>query len=117
VDGQKKTLATICKEEAVPQQFGYKILKKLSRAGYVVIRRGKEGGYLIADTIGNKTLYDLTKVMENPTDVSPCLAPDYICEAHSKEGTSCNISKKLSKLQQAIDGELKAVNLVELVME
>jgi Rrf2 family protein len=114
MDGQKKTLALICQEEMVPQQFGYKILKKLARAGYVVIRRGKEGGYLIADTIGEKTLYDLTKVMENPADVSPCLMPGYICEAHKKEGISCKINRGLSKLQQVIDKELQAVKLVDL---
>ena len=28
-DGNKKTLADICRLEVVPQQFGYKILKKL----------------------------------------------------------------------------------------
>lgn len=116
-DGRKKTLAMICGEEAVPQQFGYKILKKLSLAGYVRIYRGKDGGYIISEKFGDKTLYDLTTAMENPADVSPCVAPDYICEAHKQEGDSCKVNKRLSKLQTAIDDELKAVNLLELLTE
>jgi Rrf2 family protein len=116
-DGRKKTLSTICEEEAVPQQFGYKILKKLAGAGYVQIKRGKEGGYTISDNFLGKSLYDLTRVMDNPTDVSPCVMPGYICEAHREKGEVCNVNLRLSALQMSIDSELRAVNLCELVAE
>jgi len=113
-DGSKKTLAEICRLEVVPQQFGYKILKKLSKAGYVDIKRGKEGGYTLADDFETRTLYDLTLVMENPTDISPCVVPGYRCEAHSNKEESCVVNQKLSALQQQLDGELKAIRLITL---
>jgi len=112
--GEKKTLAQICKEEVVPQQFGYKILKKLAKAEYVTIKRGKDGGYIIADDFNMRTLYDLTKVMENPMDISPCVVPDYICEAHAATDTPCLVNQKLSAIQLLIEAELKAVNLLAL---
>ena len=112
--GEKKTLAQICKEEIVPQQFGYKILKKLAKAGYVTIKRGKEGGYTISDDFKTRTLYDLTGVMENPTDISPCVVPGYRCEAHLDSAESCSVNLKLSALQQVLDAELKKVNLLAL---
>jgi len=112
--GEKKTLAQICKEEVVPQQFGYKILKKLAKAEYVSIKRGKDGGYIIADDFNKRTLYDLTKVMENPMDISPCVVPDYICEAHTSDDFPCLVNQKLSAIQMLIEGELKAVNLLSL---
>ena len=113
-DGSKKTLAQICKEEVVPQQFGYKILKKLSKAGYVTIKRGKEGGYTIAEDFGTRTLYDLTGVMEIPTDISPCVVPGYKCEVHANLGESCLVNRKLSALQKLLDTELKGVVLASM---
>ena len=112
-DGRKKTLSEICKEEAVPQQFGYKILKKLSRAGYVTIKRGKEGGYIITEEFKIRTLFDLASVMENPMDISPCIVPGYRCEAHSEIET-CKVNQCLSSLQQQLDEKLKSVVLYEL---
>ena len=113
-NGKKKTLSEICKEEAVPQQFGYKILKKLAKAGYVTIKRGKEGGYIITEDFKNRTLYDLAGVMENPMDISPCVVPGYRCEAHEDGPESCKVNQCLSSLQQQLDLEMKAVNLYDL---
>ena len=115
--GGKKTLAVICKEEVVPQQFGYKILKKLANAEYVTIRRGKDGGYTICDDFGKHSLYDLTCVMESPMDISPCVIPGYICEAHADKEESCSVNRKLSALQQVLNGELKKVNLLAMFQE
>ena len=112
--GGKKTLSQICKEEIVPQQFGYKILKKLARADYVTIKRGKDGGYCIAADFNKRTLFDLTTVMENPMDISPCVVPDYVCEAHDAKGSPCLVNLKLSAIQRQIEDELKAVNLLSL---
>jgi len=116
-DGQKKTLADICKVEIIPQQFGYKILKKLSNVGCVTIKRGKEGGYIIAKDFKNWTLYDITVAMENPMDISPCIVPGYQCEVHGEIDESCTVRTKLCALQEALDTELKKVNLQELFDE
>jgi len=115
--GSKKTLAQICEDEVVPQQFGYKILKKLSKAGYVYIKRGKEGGYIISDAFKDRTLYDLTSVMDNSTDISPCVMPGYVCEMHKCGGSPCTVNVKLSALQQMLDTELKKIRLKELFEE
>ena len=115
--GGKKTLAEISQEEVVPQQFGYKILKKLSKAGYVNIKRGKDGGYTIADDFAKRSLYDLTTVVENPTDISPCVNPDYKCEVHAQLGETCSVNRTLSALQAILDGELKKTNLLAMFQE
>ena len=110
-NGEKKTLSQICQEEVVPQQFGYKILKKLSKAGYLSIKRGKEGGYIIADDFEKRTLYELTTVMENPTDISPCVVPGYRCEAHADKDDPCLVNQRLSSLQKVLDDALKDIKI------
>ena len=114
-DGRKKTLAAICEEEGIPSQFGYKILKKLAVAKYVSITRGKEGGYTITGLFAEKSLYDLTHVMENQTDISPCVIPGYVCESHRAKGRPCNVNRVLGRMQQEMDDRLRAVNLFELL--
>jgi len=114
-DGKKKTLAVICNAEGIPQQFGYKILKKLAGANYVMIQRGKEGGYTITEAFQEKTLYDLTIIMENQTDVSPCVLPGYICERHRPDENPCNVNQVLKVMQQELTDRLRSVNLMELV--
>ncbi|MCL2493634.1 MAG: Rrf2 family transcriptional regulator [Clostridiales bacterium] len=116
-DGEKKTLAVICDAEGIPQQFGYKILKKLAGANYVSIRRGKEGGYTITEAFRGKSLFDLTVIMENPTDISPCVLPDYICEKHRAEDKPCKVNKVLKVMQQELTDRLRSINLMELVSE
>ena len=39
LEGDRKSVGEIAKEELIPQQFGYKIMKKLSNAGLVEIRQ------------------------------------------------------------------------------
>ncbi|GHU64533.1 Rrf2 family transcriptional regulator [Clostridia bacterium] len=114
-DGHKRTLAEICEKEIVPHQFGYKILKKLALAGYVVIKRGKEGGYTLAEGVRDKTMLDLTTVMESPTDVSPCVVPGYVCEVHPELQETCAVNVRLSALQTALNEQLQSINLFELV--
>jgi Rrf2 family protein len=114
-DGNKWTLAEICEKEIVPHQFGYKIMKKLALAGYVSIKRGKEGGYILTEDVKNKTMFDLTTVMESPTDVSPCVVPGYICEVHPELQATCAVNVRLSALQTALNDQLKSINLFELV--
>jgi Rrf2 family protein len=116
-DGEKKTLAKICEEELIPQQFGYKILKKLASDGYVQIRRGKEGGYIIGKEVAQKSLYDLTKILDTDPDVTPCIKPDYKCSYKIEHKGHCKVHDNLRILQNTIDSELKAVKLSNLLAE
>ena len=35
MDGEQRAVGELSKQQMIPQQFAYKIVKKLSRAGYV----------------------------------------------------------------------------------
>ena len=114
-DGKKKTLTQISKEEGIPKQFSYKILKKLEKGGYLRVFRGKAGGYIIADDFKDRNLYELIKVTENEMEMSPCVVPGYRCEAHKNSDEPCGINLRLSSLQQMLDNELKAINLYDML--
>ena len=43
-DGEKRSVGEISQQETIPQQFAYKIAKKLAKAGFIQITRGVDGG-------------------------------------------------------------------------
>ena len=61
----------------VPKPFAYKIIKKLSKAGFVRITRGADGGCRLAVGLDKVTLYDLMVVMEEDSAVIACMEDVY----------------------------------------
>ena len=53
------TVGELADKDFLPQQFAYKIIKKLEKAGFVKIIRGVDGGCRLDCDLSQKTLYDL----------------------------------------------------------
>ena len=98
-----------------PQQFGYKILKKLSKGGLIQIIRGSGGGCKLSCDLKQVTLYDLMEIMEEDSKVSPCMKPDFQCPRRLANNNHCTIHENLAKLQQSLNQELKSHSLHEIL--
>ncbi len=114
VHGKLMTAGDICQQELIPQQFAYKILKKLSKAGLVTVSRGVDGGCRLTADLAQTTLYDLMSALEIQSNITACTQPGYICEWQSEHGT-CNIHCTLAKIQQRLDEELRSYSLQTLL--
>lgn len=114
-DGGMMTAAEICRKELLPQQFVYKILKKLERAGFVGIRRGAEGGCRLCRDLKQVSLYDLTVVMAEDRAVSACMQPGFRCAWKESHSTQCNVHRQLAEIQRALDGELRSRSLYRML--
>ena len=57
-EGEQLTAGDISEQQMVPKPFAYKIIKKLSKAGFVRITRGADGGCRLAVGLDKVTLYD-----------------------------------------------------------
>lgn len=112
--GELMTVGDICRQELIPQQFAYKILKKLSKAGLVMVIRGVDGGYRLTADLKQTTLYDLMHALENQSNITACTQPGYVCEWQSENG-KCNIHCTLARIQQRLDEELRAYPLQMLI--
>lgn len=114
-DGKQLTAADICKKELLPQQFIYKILKKLQKSGLIRIERGKNGGcHLIAD-LSMVSLYDLMETMDSDKIVSACTQPGYLCAWRQKYNQPCRVHLHLQQIQNKMDENLKAVKLSDIL--
>lgn len=76
-EGEQLTAGDISEQQMVPKPFAYKIIKKLSKAGFVRITRGADGGCRLAVGLDKVTLYDLMVAMEEDSAVIACMEPGY----------------------------------------
>lgn len=113
--GEQTTAGALAGQELIPQQFAYKIIKKLSRAGLLQIVRGSEGGCRLSADLHTVTLYDLMEAMGTDSLVSACMEPGYQCPWREKWGANCTIHCQLVKVQAALNAELKANSLYEMI--
>ena len=88
LDGEKKSVGDISKAESIPQQFAYKIMKKLSQ-------------------------YDLITIMEGGWEVNACMDPNYQCSRRNSGG--CLIHSQLIGIQQTLNDQLRSYSLLTLL--
>lgn len=116
-DGEQLTSGEICRKELLPQQFVYKILKKLERAGMITITRGAEGGCRLATDLKRLSLYDLTEVMDTEKNISACTKPGFECVWRQQNASKCIVHGNLSKIQRVLDNELKSYSLHQMLFD
>lgn len=115
-DGEKKSAAHISDYGMIPQQFTYKIIKKLSRAGLVRITRGAEGGCQLSADLSEVSLHDVMTAMENTCFVNACMEPDHLCPWADQNG-GCHIHTRLAQIQNRLEDDLRTHSLASLLEE
>lgn len=113
--GKKMTVAQICEAENVPVPFAYKILKKLSKSGFVSIFRGADGGCRLAVDLDEVSLYDLLNSMDDSLIINACMRPGYSCERDDGKHEPCRFHENLKKVQHAFERELKKRSIGEMI--
>ncbi|MCI1964866.1 MAG: Rrf2 family transcriptional regulator [Oscillospiraceae bacterium] len=116
-DGEQHTTASICAQELLPQQFAYKILKKLQKSGLVSIIRGKDGGCRLMADLQKVSLFDLMEMTDSDKSVSACTQPGFPCGWSQKHGKPCKVHQHLQQLQNKLNEELKAVRLSAILLD
>ncbi len=115
--GEQLTSGDICRKELLPQQFVYKIIKKLERAGIVRITRGAEGGCRLTADLKKFSLYDLTEIMEAEKIISACMEPGFKCARRQECGSGCAVHGNLLKIQRVMDEQLRSYSLHQMLFE
>lgn len=114
LDGQLHNVKELTKTQMLPQAFTYKIIKKLEKAGLVEIIRGNAGGCRLKADLGKTSLYDFIAAMEERSDLSACMDPNYQC-AWQQENGSCTIRCRLAEIQETLDQELRRHSLGQIL--
>ena len=115
-DEKQTTAAQLAKGEQIPQQFAYKILKKLQKGGMIRILRGTNGGCVLSTGLEQVSLYRLMQIMEEDSSISPCMKPGYQCPWCKAHGdATCHAHIHLTSIQKKLDEELESHSLQEIL--
>lgn len=114
LEGERKSVGEISTEELIPQQFAYKIIKKLSKAGLVDITRGVDGGCKLIADLEQVSLYDLMQATDGICQVNNCMEAGYQCPRRARKG-GCSTHVRLIAIQKKMDEELRSYNLKSLL--
>lgn len=112
-DNEKKTSQEICEKELIPQQFTYKVLRKLEKNGIVESYRGIKGGYQLACPASEVTLYDIFMSVEDDFFLNECMHTGIACP-RNKQNAPCIMHNKLCQLQDIIIDWLKSVSAEDI---
>lgn len=113
-DGEKYTVPQLCKQENIPTQFAYRIIKKLENNSFLSVKRGAYGGCQL-NSLEGKNLFDVIEALDAVERINACMDPDYICTWGNGSRRSCQIHRKLQTVQQAVYDILKGQSLIELL--
>ncbi|MHB1166996.1 MAG: RrF2 family transcriptional regulator [Carboxydocellales bacterium] len=104
---------TIAKQEVIPMRFLLKLMPSLIKAGLIKSQRGVGGGYSLAKSPQEITLYDVLEAMEGPVHLNRCLENYGSC---SKNGApACRIHQTLANVQSQLVLELQKHNFGDLL--
>lgn len=73
-EGKPSSIRDLAARETIPQSFLEQILIELRRAGLVESRRGKDGGYLLAQPPSAIGLGRVLRLIDGPLAPLPCLS-------------------------------------------
>jgi Rrf2 family protein len=115
--GEQVTAGDICERERLPQQFAYKILKKMEQAGLVRITRGPEGGCRLTADLRKVSLYSLAEILKADRLVGACMQPGCQCAWRQANASSCMVHRQLQQIQDVLDDELRKRSLHQMLFE
>jgi Rrf2 family protein len=74
-DGRRPMLiAEIAEQQKIPKKFLEQILLEMKHRGFVMSKRGKEGGYLLLKPAGEITFGEILRMIDGPIAPLPCLS-------------------------------------------
>lgn len=114
-EGAQLTSAELATRAGAPRKFLEAILLELGRGGFVVSRRGKFGGYLLAREPQAITFAEVIRVLDGPLALAPCVSPRLgfrKCD-DCPELATCVLRQALMRARDATADVLESYSLAE----
>jgi Rrf2 family protein len=108
--GEMVTADQLAQAQSIPVNFLENILRDLRRAGLVEIRRGQQGGYLLARPAEEISIADVIRAVEGPLANVRGLSPDQL----SYEGSAVKLREVWVALRASVRTVLEQVTLADI---
>lgn len=105
-DNKLSTASTLSEQLGITYLYFMKVTGLLTKAGLLISVQGCNGGYQLAKSPDEITLYDIVEVMEGKIIINRCLEEDGYC---SRNATShCVVHQYFNAVQSELVDMLKA---------
>jgi Rrf2 family protein len=113
---QPLMIAEISREQAIPKKFLEQILLELKRAGIVMSRRGRLGGYILLRAPEKVTFGEVMRLIDGPIAPLPCLSIiAYRRCSDCADEASCEIRRVFARVTLATRAVLDSTSLADAV--
>jgi Rrf2 family protein len=108
--GKVSAVDKIAKEMCVPKTFLAKILQDLVKAKIIKSRRGIKGGFELAKSPQDISLYDVVTAIEGRVVVNKCAVQKSLCNLSS----ICSVHPIWAEIRKHLESVLKEKNFASL---
>lgn len=114
--GESVMISEISREQVIPKKFLEQILLELKRAGIVISKRGRLGGYVLLKAPEQVTFGEVLRLIDGPIAPLPCLSKiAYRKCADCGEETSCEIRQVFARVAVATRDVLDRTTLADAI--
>lgn len=115
-EGEAIQIGEISRSEGIPQKFLEQILLDLKRAGLVMSRRGKDGGYMLIKPAGEIFFGEVLRLVDGPIAPLPCLSKiAYRRCVDCKSETNCEMRKVFARVADATRTVLDNTSIADAI--
>jgi len=104
------TAKELAEVTSIPLPTVTRILKMLSNGELLESQRGAQGGYSLTKNAKDISVAEVIEAMEGPISLTECASDDCGCSYES----DCAVGKPWQKINKAIRGVLRNINLAEM---
>jgi Rrf2 family iron-sulfur cluster assembly transcriptional regulator len=111
--GKHVAAKELAKGQDLPQDFTYKILRKLTRSGLTTCHMGHNGGFKLARSPKEITFLQVVTAIQGPVMIKKCCLDLKSCPRMS----ICEFSAKLMELQDNLVRSFNGITLADVVKQ
>ncbi len=115
LNGKEKHIPAkeLAKGQDLPEDFAYKILRKLTRSGLTTCHMGQYGGFKLARDPKEITLLQVVSAIQGPVMIKKCCLDLESCPRRN----ICEFSTKLMELQDNVVRSFDGITLADVVRQ
>lgn len=101
--GESMHISEIAEQQNIPQKFLERILLDLKNRGYVVSRRGSQGGYALLKPASQIMYGEILRLIDGPIAPLPCLSLTAYrpCEDCDEGEASCEVRRVFARVAES----------------
>ena len=109
--GKVYSVTELTEKLNIPKAFLRKILQVLNKKGLVKSFKGKGGGFKLNADPEEILLFEVMEIFQGKFKLNECILNKKACPGKR----TCALKKKIDKVEEYVESELKAINLGSLM--